>query len=174
MKAAESTMVTLRPVTSADEAFLYALYASTRAEEMALVPWNDQQRELFLRAQFAAQWCHYQEYYPTASHDVILLDEYPVGRLYLERTAEALNILDVTIAPEQRGRGLGTPLIRQLLEEATASERRVTIHIEPFNRARRLFERLGFAPVETGEVYWLFVWPTDQGVTQPDNQADSA
>jgi hypothetical protein len=46
---------TLRPVQEEDEALLLEIYASTRADEMALVPWNGAQKQAFLHMQFSAQ-----------------------------------------------------------------------------------------------------------------------
>ena len=57
--------------------------------------------------------------------------------------------MDIALLPEYRGRGIGTALLEELLVEADATGRRVTIHVERFNPARRLYERLGF--VEAGD-----------------------
>src|SRR5437762_6392263 len=72
--------LTLRPVTDADLPFIRELYASTRNEEMATVPWTDEQRAAFVDMQFQAQLNHYREYYPGATHDLVLVSGRPVGR----------------------------------------------------------------------------------------------
>ena len=61
-----SSRITLRPVAVADDAFLYSVYASTRAEEMTRVPWTPEQKEAFLRMQFTAQKQHYAAEFPHA------------------------------------------------------------------------------------------------------------
>jgi RimJ/RimL family protein N-acetyltransferase len=160
-RADETTPVALKPVTTEDEAFLYQVYASTRAEEMALVPWNETQRETFLKMQFSAQQVHYRAYYPDSTHDLILLDAQPVGRLYVSRSAEGISILDITILPEHRNKGIGTPLIKRLMDEAAAAGKPLTIYVESFNPSRRLFERLGFSRIEQVEddgVNYLMEW----------------
>jgi len=81
----QRTSITLRPVVPGDYDFLVEVYASTRADEMAMVPWTDEQRQAFVRSQFNAQQDHYGRKYPTASHDVILLNDRQVGRLYFVR-----------------------------------------------------------------------------------------
>jgi hypothetical protein len=75
--------ITLRDTNPEDEALLFKLYASSRTEEMALVPWTDEQREAFLRMQFTAQDSYYREKFPDADYKVILMKETPVGRLYI-------------------------------------------------------------------------------------------
>lgn len=77
--------VSLRSVEPADEEFLLGLYATTRADELALTDWTDEQKAAFVRHQFDAQTHHYREHYPTATFDVILVDDEPAGRLYVDR-----------------------------------------------------------------------------------------
>src|SRR2546423_6011261 len=89
--------VTLRPVVAQDEAFLLRVYSSTRMDEMALVPWSEAQREVFLKSQFDAQQHHYQTNFPQAKHEIIERAGQPIGRLYVLRTDEFTRILDLTI-----------------------------------------------------------------------------
>ena len=152
------TKVRLRPVTPEDEAFLYEVYKSTRAEEMALVPWDAAQREAFLKMQFSAQQTHYRTYYTGTSHDIILSDADMVGRLYVAREESEIRILDITILPEHRNKGLGTPLIIDLIAEASRASLPLTIHVESFNPSHRLFERLGFSKVKDDGYYQVMEW----------------
>jgi ribosomal protein S18 acetylase RimI-like enzyme len=50
---------------------------------------------------------------------------------------------------------VGTSLLRDLLAEAEAMGKRVTIHVEHFNPALRLYRRLGFTEVADRGVYLL-------------------
>jgi len=156
--------VSLRPVTTEDEAFLYELYKTTRAEEMAHVPWNDEQREAFLKMQFSAQQTHYSTYYKGASHDIILFGEQPVGRLYVAREEDGIRILDITILPEHRNKGLGTPLIKELMAEAVHARLPLSIYVEFYNPSHRLFDRLGFSKVKDDGFNHLLEWKSkDEG-----------
>lgn len=136
--------ITLRPATGADDDFILACYASTRAQEMAQVPWNAEQKEAFVRMQYTAQKQHYAAEAPRATHDIIYVDEIPVGRIYLDRRDDALHILDITVLPQYRNRGTGSALLNRLLDEAVRVAKPVTIYVESFNPSLRLFERLGF------------------------------
>lgn len=149
-------VVALRAVgPAADAELLYAVYASTRAEELAVVPWTDAQREAFLRMQFDAQDRCWREQKPATTWDVILLDGQPGGRLYVNRLADEIRIVDIALLPEHRGRGVGSLLIGRLLDEGSETGRPVTIHVERNNRARALYERLGFSQIGTTGVYDL-------------------
>jgi ribosomal protein S18 acetylase RimI-like enzyme len=147
--------VTLRPVEARDEPFLRRVYAGTRADELALIPWSRDEQEEFLRQQFDAQDAYYSTHYDNARFDVIEVDGEPAGRLYVARWDDEIRIIEIALLPEHRGRGVGTALIRELLEEAAQNGQRVSIHVEKHNPALRLYERLGFEPVADRGVYLL-------------------
>ena len=151
-------MAVLRPATEADREFLLELYASTREPELARVDWDDALKRAFVEQQFAAQDEHYRSHYPGASLDVIELDGRRAGRLYVYRGEEDIRIMDIAVAPEFRGRGIGSALIEELIAEARSSGRSVSIHVEMQNPARALYERLGFVPVGEHGVYVLMEW----------------
>src|SRR3954453_3452834 len=92
--------VILRPVTEADDAFIFSVYSSTREQELAHVPWSAEQKEAFVRMQYAAQKQHYAAESAQARHDIIYVDQIPVGRIYVDRRADALHILDITVLPQ--------------------------------------------------------------------------
>jgi len=140
--------ITLRDATAQDETFLREVYASTRANEMALVPWTEEQKAAFLSFQFDAQDSYYRSQYPTAKFQVICNDEEPIGRLYLAREDEQIRILDVTILPDHRAQGLGSTLIDELRGEAVAANKSLTIWIEADNPSQSLFRRKGFSMVQ--------------------------
>ena len=149
---------TLRPVSEADRDFLLSVYASTREDELAQVEWEEGAREAFLEHQFSAQDHHYRTNYPGAALDLIEVGGQPAGRLYVHRGAGEIRIMDIALAPPFRGRGIGTGLLRELMDEAAASGRSLTIHVELNNPARRLYERLGFVPAGEHGVYVLMRW----------------
>lgn len=157
--------ISLRPAGSDDYEFLVAVYGSTRAEELALVPWTAEQQQAFVRSQFAAQQDHYEKKYPTASHDIIMSDSRPVGRLYVARLDQEIRIIDITLLPAERNAGIGSYLIEQLLDEANRSGKMTRIYVEEFNPSLRLFERLGFSPSEQQGIHLLLQCNPNQHLT---------
>lgn len=157
--------IVYRPKTDADRPFLAHVYATTRADEMAIVPWTDEQKAEFLAMQFNAQWSHYEQYYPDADFLVIERDGTPIGRIYIDRLPQEICLVDIALIPEARGSGLGTQLMREILEEGQATGKRVTIHVERFNPAMRLYQRLGFEPVAENGVYYQMRWSPTPGPT---------
>lgn len=158
MSIYDSRQVTLRPALDADEAFLLDVYAGTRSDEMAQTGWDDAQQRAFIQLQFAAQQQHYRAYYPRAEHSIILLNEKPIGRLYVARSPEEIRILDLALLAGHRNKGTGTRIIKDLMAESVKTGKPVRVYVENFNRALRLFERLGFSQVEEKGFHYLMQW----------------
>ena len=155
--------IRLRPITHADEAFLYDLYASTREEELKVVDWTAEQKHAFLQMQFRAQHAYYQEHYAGSAFDVILAADVPAGRLYIARWPDEMRIIDIALLPAWRGHGLGSAILRTLQDEAAATGKALTIHVERMNPALRLYERLGFSVREDKGVYLFLDWRSAEG-----------
>ena len=144
---------TLRPAGDADLGFLQRLYASTRAEEVALTGWPVAEQQAFLRMQFEAQHRHYHAHYPDAEYAVVCRDGQDVGRWYLHRGRDAMIVMDIALLPEWRGRGIGRALMRNAIAESERSATPLGLHVEHHNPARDWYGRLGFVPVEEAGPY---------------------
>lgn len=161
MNAPLTNDTTLRPIEPGDEEFLYRLYASTRQEELAQVGWSEQQKASFLRMQFDAQSSYYREHYGEAEFSVILADDRPVGRLYVARWSDEIRIVDIALLPEHRNAGIGSALLDDLISESEESGKPLSIHVERFNPALSLYERLGFRVATDKGVYLLMRRPAE-------------
>lgn len=137
-------LLQLRPIVDADQAFLRKLYATTRAQEMAQVDWPAATIDAFLAQQFDAQHTYYQAHFPDAEFCVIEADGQPIGRAYLFWTVTHLQIIDLALLPECRGRGIGSRLLREWLERVDAQGLSVGLHVEHYNPAQHLYQRHGF------------------------------
>jgi len=143
-----ASKITLRPVQDSDNEFLLKVYGSTREQELAHVPWTAEQKQQFVRMQYEAQKSHYAAQHPQASHEIICVEGTDAGRLYLDRAGEKFHILDITLLPEHRNRGAGSFLMGQIMADAQEAGKPVSIFVETFNPSLRLFQRLGFTPVQ--------------------------
>ncbi|MBN1668457.1 MAG: GNAT family N-acetyltransferase [Anaerolineales bacterium] len=159
-----------RPISEADLDFLYQVYASTRQDELDQLDWTATQKAEFLQMQFTAQHRHYQEYFPEAEFQIILVDGRPAGRLYLSRWETEFRIIDIALLPAVRGQGIGTTILRQISAEAEAQGLPVRIHVEQFNPALNLYLRLGFRKIGEQGVYFLM---ERVPVAQPSSETNS-
>lgn len=141
--------ITLRPVTQSDDDFLFEVYTSTRRDEMSAWGWDISQQDAFLKMQFIAQRRSYESQDASRSHDIILLDDEPIGRFLVTRTSSEIHLVDIALLSARRGGGIGSELIRKLLDEGESKGLPVRLEVLKGNPAALLYERLGF--VKTGE-----------------------
>ena len=150
--------ITLRPATPADYHFMRLLYGSTREEEMKQFPFDEFRKKEFLDQQFGAQYQHYQLHYPTCERNIVEKDGKPIGRLWIDEWRDQIRLVDIALMPEWRGSGIGSALLDEVLERGANAGKPVTIHVEGYNPALRMYERRGFVKVDTNGVYFLMKW----------------
>lgn len=160
-EALQSTGLALRSETDDDLPFLMRVYASTRADEMALVPWTLDQKQSFLVHQFGAQRYHYRTYFADAAFDVIERNGRAIGRLYLDERQTRIHIVDIALMPEARGGGIGTALLAAIQDYAVTRRKGVDIFVERMNPARTLYDRMGFKVIREEEIYLEMDWTPD-------------
>ena len=151
--------LTLRRVEPDDEEFLVALYASTREEELAQVEWAEGQKEQFLRWQYGLQRSEYQTRFPDADYYIVLMDNQAAGRIWIGRDHQQIRLLDIALLPGFQNRGIGTILIRRLIDEASQTNKFLRHMVFVLNNdAHRFYERLGFAVIEDLGAYKHMEW----------------
>ncbi|WP_425102042.1 N-acetyltransferase family protein [Tropicibacter sp. S64] len=153
--------VSFRPVQDSDRAFLMALYASTREWEFRITRWTEEDKKDFLEQQFKAQDLSYRMEFLGAKFLVIELDGVPVGRLYLDRQDDCLYIIEFTIAESHRGRGIGTDILKSLLNEAWGGKVPARLSVAHGNPALSLYRRLGFRPTNQTATHLRMEWRPD-------------
>jgi ribosomal protein S18 acetylase RimI-like enzyme len=154
--------IRLREVSERDYPFLQALYAEVRAPELARASWSEAEKNVFVVQQFTLQDRHYRAHYLNADFWVIEWCETsePIGRLYRSQHAsERLDrLMEISVLQRFRGCGIGTALTKGVMHDAAARDHDVGLAVEPNNPAMRLYERLGFAAIDEGEIYREMRW----------------
>ena len=166
----DSIDITLRPVTDADQEFLIGVYANSRAAELAQVDWDDSQKDAFIRWQYAMQKQEYEARYPSARYEVILVNGTPAGRIWVGSDDTQIRLLDIAILNEFQNRGVGTHLLRQLMDEATRADKPLRHMVFMLNdNANRLYQRLGFKTIEDVGGYLHMEWLPGQSAGDSAN-----
>ena len=150
--------LSLRPAGTGDEVFLFQVYAGVRREEVAAWGWDPAQQNAFLRMQFALQQRGYAAAYPEAGHWLIVCDHEPAGRLIVLRTEQEIRLVDISLLTEFRRRGIGSTLIRELIDEARTAGKPLRLQVMKSNPAARLYERLGFSITGDMGIYLQMEW----------------
>ena len=155
--AALQDRITYRAAGPEDEPFLMELYFSTRDDLAGLFTDQAQLRQM-LRFQYDGQRTTYSQMYPEASHDIVLLDEKPVGRFLVDRRRDSILGVDLALVPAARGLGIGTLVLKRVMNEC--SDRRVpfVFHVLKTNPAKRLYERLGCCVAGEDPTHFYMEW----------------
>jgi ribosomal protein S18 acetylase RimI-like enzyme len=124
------------------------------------VPWSDEQKAAFLESQFDLQDAAYRTSFPGASFDVVLCDGELIGRLYVAHGANEVRLIEITLVEAQRNQGIGSRLIRDLMEIAATQHKRLVLQVDLANEgAQRLYLRLGFSAASRSGLYEEMRWP---------------
>ena len=159
MPKIDFSQLCFRPISATDISFLKTLYASTRALELSqLSDWSKAQKDTFIEQQFNAQHHHYLSHYHDAQFELILFKQTAIGRRYVQRQKNHIQLMDITLSPEWRNQGIGSDLIRQLIQEAHLNNATLGLYVEPYNPALNLYQRLGFALQEVHGTYYRMQW----------------
>lgn len=157
-EAAAALGLVCRPMVDADLPFVAALFASTRAEEVAATGWPEATQAAFLEQQHQAQHRHYRAAFPTAQWLIVEREGKPIGRFYIVDLEHEILLIDMSFLPESRGGGYGGALFRDILAFAQTTKQPVSLAVERTNRAQLLYERLGFRDVEEMGFHRRMVW----------------
>lgn len=139
--------------------WLRELYASTRAEELAQVPWTEAMRRSFVDSQFSLQHTHYLAHYADAEFLAVERSGQPIGRLYLQRAAPCHLLIDIALFPATRGQGVGRALLEAAMADAASHDRALELSVHVGNgAARRLYARLGFRQYGETATHYAMRW----------------
>ncbi|MDY0964748.1 GNAT family N-acetyltransferase [Massilia sp. CFBP9026] len=143
-----------RAPTSADEAFLDALYLDSRPDLGAL-PVPRGVIEGIARHQRAMQVEDYARRYAALETWLVIDGEAPVARVVLSGEAGALRVVDLSVASAARRKGIASQVLRALQDECE----RMSLRVRTENlAARRLYDRLGFTPVRADDATLELEW----------------
>jgi ribosomal protein S18 acetylase RimI-like enzyme len=155
--------VTTRPMDEDDAMLLFELYASARADELSRTLWRTPQQRHFFRMQAQTQEQYFDRQYAYLERRTVCINGFSAGRLLVDRPPSGFTIVDIGLLPSFRGRGIGTLLLNDLLEEAAALGVPVQLTVPKNNPAMRLCERVGFTDAADLGKSVLVTWlPADR------------
>jgi ribosomal protein S18 acetylase RimI-like enzyme len=150
--------VRLRPERDEDRDFRYRLFCDSRQPEFALV-FPPPVYQQVMTHQFQAQTASYRHDFPRARFDIIELAGEPIGRIVVDRPGTAVYIVDQAVVSALRGRGIGSAIMRALMDEAQAAGLPVRLMVASDGEAAlRLYSRLGFVPTRTVQFHTEMEW----------------
>ena len=149
-------MVRLRLVEEKDDSFIEAVYRSTREDELKLTNWTELQKKAFIIMQLMAQLADYKKHFPGAAYQLIIFKKQPAGRFYTWENNSEIRVLDITLLPLFRGKGIGTYLLKELIKRSNSVKKKISLHVEQANPALQLYQRVGFIHINNyGRYYYM-------------------
>jgi ribosomal protein S18 acetylase RimI-like enzyme len=136
--------LTLRAASPPDAEFLFDLKRQALGGYVAQTwgRWDEQwQRHYF------------QQHFEPAQIQIILVSGQPVGMLSVVERLDRLELASIEILPAYQNRGIGSFLLKQLLERAGSLRVPVHLQVLKVNPARKLYERLGFRAIGQTETH---------------------
>jgi ribosomal protein S18 acetylase RimI-like enzyme len=149
-------MIKLRPVEEKDDFFIETVYRSTREKELNFTNWAEQQKWAFIKMQSMAQLAEYKTKYPDAAFQIIIYKKKDAGRFYTWENENEIRLIDITLLPSFRGKGIGTFLLEALIKKSNKVQKKISLHVDPVNPALQLYLRLGFVHIKNnGRYYYM-------------------
>ncbi len=149
-------MIKLRPAEVKDNSFIETVYRSTREEELILTGWTEQQKWAFIKMQSTAQLSEYKTKFPGAAFQVIIFNKQDAGRFYTWENDHEIRLIDITLLPPFRGKGIGSFLLGDLIKKSDKLQKKISLHVDPSNPALQLYRRLGFIHLNNnGRHYYM-------------------
>jgi ribosomal protein S18 acetylase RimI-like enzyme len=128
-----------RRVTPQDFAFCWSTYREAmKPLTMELMQWDE-----------ASQQRGIEEALGDEDASILVAGDSDAGWLHVTETRRNIHLGHLYLAPQHRNRGLGTKFLRWMAERATRKDKTFTLEVLKNNRARGLYERLGFRTIET-------------------------
>ena len=162
--------ISFLPVNSIYNEILFKIFKSVRKYEWEIMPPSEPQKRIMQRQQFEAQELQSRTNFPQADFKIIQLGRKSVGRLYINHDPRNIHIIDITLLPAFRNQGIGSQILRQILENARTYNKTVSLHVQQHNPALALYRRLNFQIVYASPSYLFMEWvPTSHGYLQSSN-----
>jgi ribosomal protein S18 acetylase RimI-like enzyme len=149
-------MITLRPAEEKDDLFIETVYRSTREDELNLTQWTELQKRAFIKMQSMAQLAEYKMKFPGAAFQVIIYKKQDAGRFYTWENDQEIRLIDITLLPPFRGKGIGNFLLLELIKRSDKVQKKISLHVDPVNPVLKLYQRSGFIHIKNnGRHYYM-------------------
>ena len=149
-------MIKLRQVEEKDDLFIEAVYRSTREDELKSVNWTEQQKKNFILMQSMAQLAEYKARFSGAAFQIIIFNKKDAGRFYTCETDTEIRLIDITLLPAFRRKGIGAFLLKELIKKSNSVQKKISLHVDPVNPAMQLYLYLGFKHIKNnGSLYYM-------------------
>ncbi|HAZ02478.1 MAG TPA: hypothetical protein DCY97_09950 [Marinilabiliales bacterium] len=147
-----SMQITYKEGDNSYNDFIKELFFQYKTSELLAFNWPSEILVSLLEMQFKAQEDSYRKQFPNANGFIIEIENVPVGWLLLTK-ADTYHIVDIIIHNNFQGKGIGSQVIKELIEQASVENKKVTLKVAKNNTALKLYSTLGFKIIDEDDVY---------------------
>ena len=137
--------LTKHPLTRDDENLIrkihHAAYHDVIVEQFG--SWDEKVQDVF----FGKSW-------KPETHEMILENNVPVGYVWIEHNKDHIFIHELVISPEFQGKGIGSQILKETIDEAKAKNIPVRLQVLKKNKAQNLYRRFGFKDTGTTDTHF--------------------
>lgn len=155
-------MISLRPAVADDDGAMSAIFVASRRPALSAAGLPDPTIESILTQQFAFQRAGYRASHPSAAWEAIIDSDVVVGRIVTDTTPDAIELVDIVVAPDRQGAGVGSAALAIVIDRADASAVPVRLHVDRDSRAEAWYRRHGFELAGSDQLQFHMVRPAQE------------
>ncbi|MBN1402992.1 MAG: GNAT family N-acetyltransferase [Opitutales bacterium] len=155
----------LRPPRAEDEPFLRQLRGQIDSERLFMNYWRGEnveaEKKQLVDFQFRARTAHQNAIKAMAEtkENIIEMDGSPVGLFIVSGGRSELRLVEISLLPEWRGKGIGKIIITTTMQECTRTGRLLHLCVEKTNAvALGLYRSLGFYAIDDSMAHLVMEW----------------
>src|SRR5579863_3826081 len=122
-----------RPESPADEPFLRQMIIASLTQELMAWMWPEAIRDQLLQMQYTAKLGSLRSNHPSATSEIILADSEPAGWIFIDESPEHIHLCEIMVLIELRGKGVGSTVLREVLEAADRAGKPVRLLVNVTN-----------------------------------------
>lgn len=154
--------ILLKRRTENDSEFFMKLFAEIKSSELQLNTWPEPIRTQMINMQFNAYESYMNVEFPDNKDYLILYQSAKAGRLQLNTDEMGIRIINISLSPPYRNKGIGAKIINDLTLEANQKNKPIFLDVDKINPALNLYSRLGFKIVLENEIKFTMAYTPEK------------
>ena len=132
-------MLSRRPATEADTEFARSVHHAAYHDviEQQFGKFDEAEQDVF----FANSW-------NPENHEILVSEDVDAGYCSIEHFPDHIFIHELVLSPDQQGKGIGTKVLQEAIDEASTKDIPVRLQVLKANKAQDLYRKLGFKDTE--------------------------
>lgn len=155
--------ITFEPITPAHKELIYDIFRDIHPELTSIEGMAEDQMEMMLRFQFEIRQEQLRQLYPDAQYNLIIFDGEAAGLVYTDSGSD-LRIIEIGLFEKYRRKGIGSYVIRNIIEKADTLDKNVSLQVLWCNNtAYQFYKKLGFSLLHNNGAVYEMIYRCNTG-----------